>query len=145
MSRNERDTPEARRQRRDRFELYYYERVGDRYYLRITRFAVYLTLALLVFAMTVLYLDGRRSRQHADEMNRKLGAPSGAPQNQPAQEPGARAAPSTPQLTRQDTGSGAGPGRRLPSPTPSPTVAVTPDDLPSPGPARSQAPPRPPN
>jgi hypothetical protein len=42
------------------FELYFYERVGDRYYLRVTTFAIVLIVIAMAFGYTILWLDGRK-------------------------------------------------------------------------------------
>lgn len=135
MSRNERDTPEARRPRRPRFEFYYYERVGDYYHLRITRFTIFVVIGVLAFVMIFLYFEERSGRRRSD-VNLNIGDPL-APRLK------VEPLPPTPLPIRQGPGDGTPGRRRRPSPTPLP--AATPDDLPSPGPARSPTPPRPPD
>lgn len=61
MSRNERDTPEARRPRRGRFDLFYFVREGERYQLRFTRFALALFIIfplLVILLLAVFFLSG---------------------------------------------------------------------------------------
>lgn len=66
MSRNERDTPEGRRPRRGRFDLFYWEREeGEHYKLRLTRFALALFIIfplLVMLLLVIFFLSG--SEQH---------------------------------------------------------------------------------
>lgn len=57
------------------FELYFYERVGDRYYLRVTPFAIVLILIAMAFGYTILWLDGRKQT----EPDVKITVPSPTP------------------------------------------------------------------
>jgi hypothetical protein len=49
-----------RRRRAINLELFYYEQLGSRYYLRVTPFAIILILIAMVFGFTILYLDGQK-------------------------------------------------------------------------------------
>jgi hypothetical protein len=101
---------------RDRFEFYYYERVGeDRYYLRITRFALYLMMVLGVAALIFFSLLSSGSRP--PDINIKVPAPDPSPT---VLSPGFGPAPSSPTPARQGTGAGSPSRRRSPSPTPAP-------------------------
>jgi len=61
LNKNEKVATETRsRKPRINFDLYFYERVGNRYHLRITPFAIVFILIAMAFGYTVLWLDGRK-------------------------------------------------------------------------------------
>jgi hypothetical protein len=64
---------------RFRWELYYYERVGTEYHLRITPFALILIVVALAIGFTILFLDGRRSQGRPDVNITTLPAPTASP------------------------------------------------------------------
>lgn len=142
MSQDQQDNTGGRRPRRPRFEFYYYERVGDSYYLRITRFTIFVVIGVLAFVMIFLYFEERSGRRRSD-INLNIGDPPGPRPDPLAPRLKVEPLPPTPVPIRQGPGDGT-PGRRW-CPSPTPTLAATPDDLPSPAPARTQTPPRPPN
>lgn len=135
MSQDERNTPKERRPRRDRFEFYYWERVsdrhGDRYYLRITRFSLYLMIGLAVVMMPFLLMDsgggdGPNIRITPRDESRDITVPR---QEVPH-------APASPTPWGQGTGAKAPALRRSPSPSraPAETSVMPPGFEPTPQP-----------
>lgn len=136
MSPNERNIPERHGPHRGgRFELFFYEQVGSRYYLRFTRLALVLIVCLTVIPMlAICTLFFTQSRVDLENVNINIKAQPGAPGNdvrliiQPApattpilpktgrsqrgEEP-TRQTPTAPDLNAN--------GPLTPSPTPSPT------------------------
>jgi hypothetical protein len=138
MSQDQQDKPSDRGRRHDRFELYFYEKVGDRYYLRITRFSLYLMIGLAAVGMPFLLLMD--SRSGVDNVNVQIG-PRDTSKDRPP--------PTFEPIPLRNFGTPAGQGagaatpsrRRRPSPTPTPPA--TPAALPRPDPTRSPSPPGP--
>jgi hypothetical protein len=62
-----------------RWDLYYYERVGAEYYLRITPFAIILIVVALVIGFTMLFMDGYQSQRKIDVNVKTLYAPTASP------------------------------------------------------------------
>lgn len=127
------------RRRQDRFELYFYEKVGNRYYLRITRFSLYLMIGLAAVMMPILFLMD--SRGGVENVNLQIG---------PRDESKDRPPPTFEPIPLRDFGTSAGkgtgaatPSRRRPSPTPTPTPSATPVETPRPDPAWPPSPPGP--
>jgi hypothetical protein len=52
--------------RRFNWELYYYERIGTQYHLRITPFAIILMVVTLVISFMILFSDGYESHEKLD-------------------------------------------------------------------------------
>ena len=126
--------PTGRETRRGgRFELFFYEQVGTRYYLRFTRLALLLVVCLTVIPMlAICALFFTQSRVDLENVNINIRSQSGAPGNDvrliiqpPATTPiplkagrsqrggeSARQTPTAPDLN--------GNGSPTPSPTPSP-------------------------
>ena len=55
--------------RRMNLELYYYERVGDRMYFRITPFAIILMLFAALAGITIIIIDYRRNPPRQTNVN----------------------------------------------------------------------------
>src|SRR5215210_7036326 len=73
----ERDT-----RRGGRFELFFYEQVGERYYLRFTRLALLLIVCLTVIPMVAICaLFFTESHTDLENVNIKIRSQSGAPGN----------------------------------------------------------------
>jgi hypothetical protein len=106
------------------FELFYFEQIGSRTYLRFTRLTLFLIVGLTVLSVLLLFalfLSNRRGGREDVDIN--VVAPTATPQdyNKPVLQ---RAAPGpTPPKVRKPLGASV-----LPSPslTPSPTPARTP-------------------
>lgn len=64
---------------RFRWELYYYERVGTEYHLRITPFAIILIVVAMMIGYTILYFDGYRSQGNPDVNVTTLPTPTQSP------------------------------------------------------------------
>lgn len=62
-----------------RWELYYHERIGTTYYLRITPLAIILIVVALIIGFTILFLDGYRSQGKPDVNITTLPAPTVSP------------------------------------------------------------------
>lgn len=132
MRPSEQDIPEDRQQRRGgRYELFFYERVGTRYYLRFTRLALVIIVCLTavpIAAIFVLFL----TQSHADlkNVNIDVRAPERAPGTYPQLiQPPPPAALPTPSKAGRSPRAGA-PTRQAPAapgqnanapPTPTPT------------------------
>lgn len=116
-----------------RFELFFYEQVGQRYYLRFTRLALVLVVCLTavpVAAIFAIFL----TQSHADlkNVNIDIRAPEQAPGNYPQliQVPPA-VMPTPPRADRSPRGSG--PARQTPAgPSLNANVSPTPTPLPTP-------------
>jgi hypothetical protein len=67
---------QKRSRRAINLELFYYEQLGSRYYLRVTPFAIILILVALVFGLTILYLDGQKQGMPDNRIAPTLAAPS---------------------------------------------------------------------
>jgi hypothetical protein len=65
--------------KRPRFnwELYYYERIGSRYYLRITPFALILMIVAMLIGFTILIFDARV--HPTQEINTNITVPNASP------------------------------------------------------------------
>ena len=86
MRPEEQNVPRGRDPHCRRFELFFYEQVGTRYYLRFTRLALVLVICLTVIpvvAIFALFL----TQSHADlrNVNIDIRAPERAPGNYPQQ------------------------------------------------------------
>jgi hypothetical protein len=57
------------------FDIYYYEKIGPRYYLRITPLSIILMLLAIVIGFTILLLDVRKQ----EKWNVNLNAPTPTP------------------------------------------------------------------
>jgi hypothetical protein len=125
MSSNDVNGSSGRDARRRGFELFYFEQVGSRTYLRFTRLTLFLIAGLTFLSISllfVLFLSHRRGRPEGVDINVVV-APTATPQdyNKPVLQP---AAPGpTPPKVRKPLGASVLPS---PSPTPSPTPARTP-------------------
>lgn len=133
MRPDEFDEPAERsRHRGGRFELFFYERVGTRYYLRFTRLALVLIICLTVIpvvAIFALFL----TQSHADlkNVNIDVRVPERAPGNYPQLiQPPPSALPTPPRAGKSPRGSNTtrqtptapGPNANAqPTPTPTPT------------------------
>jgi hypothetical protein len=127
----ERDT-----RRGGRFELFFYEQVGTRYYLRFTRLALLLIVCLTVFPMVAICaLFFTESHADLENVNINIRSQSQAPGNdvrliiQPPPAP----MPTLPKAGRSQRGgeatrpTPAAPGSNVNAPpTPSPTPSLTP-------------------
>ena len=135
MRPNEHNTPERRDPHRSgRFELFFYEEVGSRYYLRFTRLALLLIVCLTLIPILLLFtLYVSRRRGDPKNVNVEIVVPTPAPHdyNKPIIQPAMP--PSTPPKVSKQPGTGVPPrhtpivpngnagGSFTPSPTPSPT------------------------
>lgn len=107
-----------------KFELFYFERVGSRTYLRFTRLTIFLIVGLTILSILLLFalfLSNRRGRPEDIDIN--VVVPTATPQDytKPVLQPTAPG-PTPPKVIKQ-------PGVGVPaspSPTPSPTPARTP-------------------
>lgn len=125
MSRNERDTPEARPPRRDRFALFFYEPVGDQYRLRVTRFALCLILGLTVVPIAGLLVFFLAGGDDPPPPVIRIDDPRYTPFPMPTLPPPTFATP-----PGQGAGANAPASRRSPSPSPTPSeTPVLPPDF----------------
>lgn len=129
--------PEEQRlsRRRINWELYYYERVGNRLYFRITPFAIILMVVAAICGITILIIDTRKNPPREANVNISVPTPS-SNDNYPTIRPAPPAfSPSrvvkrprvdvpTKQIPPAPTLSPG--GLSTSSPTPSPTSARTP-------------------
>lgn len=136
MSPSEQNTPEAYQPRRGgRFELFFYEQVGTRYYLRFTRLALVLVICLMVIpvvAIFALFL----TQSHADlkNVNVDVRVPERAPGNYPQLiQPPPAAMPTPPKAGRSPRG---GKPARLTSAAPGPNTSAQTTPTPTPMPPR---------
>jgi hypothetical protein len=111
-------------QRRRGFEMFYFEQIGSRTYLRFTRLTLFLIVGLIVLSILllfVLFLSNRRGRPEEVDIN--VVAPTATPQdyNKPVLQP-APSGPTPPKVIKPPR-AGVPPS---PSPIPSPTLARTP-------------------
>src|SRR5215207_9720935 len=83
MGTNEQNIPERRGPHRGgRFELFFYEQVGTRYYLRFTRLALLLVVCLTVIPMVAICaLFFTQSRVDLENVNINIRSQPGAPGN----------------------------------------------------------------
>jgi hypothetical protein len=128
---SEQNTPEAYQSRRGgRFELFFYEQVGTRYYLRFTRLALVLIVCLTIVPIVAIFAFFY-TRRHADleNVNVNITVPPRASGNYggPIIQPPANM-PTPPKVGR--TPRVSNPARQIPAapglnvntpPTPSPT------------------------
>lgn len=131
--------PEHAPQRSRRFELFFFEQIGSRHYLRLTRLALLLIVCLILIPILLLFtLYLSRKRSGPKDVNVDIVAPTPAPHDystpiiQPA------APPPTPPKVSKPPGAGVPPrqtpiapngnagGMFTPSPTPSPVLARPP-------------------
>lgn len=141
MRPNEQNIPEKSDSRRGgRFELFFYEQVGTRYYLRFTRLALVLVVCLTVIPVAaILVIFFTQSRVDFEDVNINMRGEPRAPGNYnhiiPAPPPPPIA---TPRVSRSPRG--GDPARQTPAapnvnangpPTPSPTPSPTPPRPPS--------------
>lgn len=142
MRPNEQNIPENRDLRRGgRFELFYYERVGTRYYLRFTRLALALVVCLTVIpavAIFALFLTQRHDDLKNVNINVRVAPREAGNYPQIIPPPPATSLPTPPRAGRSPQGSE--PARQTPAaptmnakapPTPSPTPSPTPPRPPS--------------
>lgn len=123
--------------RRRRFELFFYERVGSRYYLRFTNLALALVVCLTVIpCAAILAIYYQQSRAVLDNVNINIRGP-GPPANYGTIIPRPTAMP-PPRVGRSPGGDDptrqtpAAPGFNVNAPfTPSPTPSPTPPRPPS--------------
>jgi hypothetical protein len=119
-----------------RFELFFYEQVGTRYYLRFTRLALLLIVCLTVIPMVAICaLFFTQSRVDVENVNINIRSQSQAPGNYggPIIMPPPTNIPTPPKVSRSPRG--GDPARQTPAapdlnangpPTPSPTPSPTP-------------------
>jgi hypothetical protein len=138
MNPNEQNIPERRGPHRGgRFELFFYEQVGTRYYLRFTRLALILIVCLTVIPMVaILALFYTESHADLENVNINIRSHPGAPGNDVRliiQQPPPAPMPTPPKAGRSQRG--GEPTRQTPAapasnanapPTPSPTPSPTP-------------------
>lgn len=138
MGQDQHDNVRGSQRRSDRFELFYYERVGDdRYYLRFTRLALYLILGLTLVPIAGLFVFFLAGVDDAPPPVIRIDDPRYTPYPMPTLD--VKPPPTLP--TPRGKGAGASaPGRRR-SPSPSPTPSATPAELPSPSLTQSPTPP----
>src|SRR5215210_6667756 len=131
------DPARRSRHRGGRFELFFYERIGTRYYLRFTRLALLLVVCLTVIPMVaILALFFTESHADLENVNINIRAHPGAPGNDVRliiQQPPPAPMPTLPKAGRSQRG--GEPTRQTPAapgvnanapPTPSPTPSPTP-------------------
>src|SRR5215213_4817493 len=76
------ESTEGGQYRRGRFELFFYEQVGTRYYLRFTRLALLLIVCLTVIPMVAICaLFFTQSRVDLENVNINIRTQPGAPGN----------------------------------------------------------------
>lgn len=140
MRPDEFNEPPGRGRRGDgRFELFFYEQVGVRYYLRFTRLALLLVVCLTVIpAAAIFALFLTNSRADLEVVNVNIRTPPSAPANYGSliiQTP-PPVMPTVPKVSRSPRG--GDPARQTPNalssnanapPTPSPTPSPTPRPL----------------
>jgi hypothetical protein len=142
MRPNEYDNPTERNQRRGgRFDLFFYEQVGTRYYLRFTRLALTLIVCLTVIPMVAICaLFFTQSRVDLENVNINIRAQPGATGNDVRLiiQPPLPTTPIPPKAGRSPRG--GEPARQAPTapglnanapPTPSPTPSPTPARAPT--------------
>jgi hypothetical protein len=140
MSPDERNIPEgSNRRHRGRFDLFYFEQVGPRSYLRFTRLALFLILCLIIVpmaALLALFAWNRRDRPKDVDVNITVPTPKPHDYSKPIIQP-TTPAPAPPRVIQQHIPAATPPRMpsappvdddRLstPSPTPSPTPVRTP-------------------
>ncbi len=106
-----------------RFDLFYYEKVGERFYLRLTPLAAGLLLGLTLLSVAgilLLFLYNSNKSRPADNVNVQITTPPAAPTPlNPIILP-AKPAPSPPRVITPAPPSPAGNGSPRVSPTPQP-------------------------
>lgn len=124
-----------------RFDLFFYEQVGTRYYLRFTRLALVLVACLTVIPiMAIFALFFTQRRADLKNVNVDITVPPRAPANYESpiiQPPPAVAIPTPPKASRSQRGKE--PPRQMPV-----TPGVNVNAPPTPSPTPSPTPPRPP-
>lgn len=125
--------------RAGRFQLFYFEQIGSRHYLRFTRLALLLIVCLTlipILLLFTLYLSRKRGGPKNVDIDIIVPTPAPRDYNKPIIQPAAPL-PTPPKVNRQP-GAGAPPrqtplasngnanGSFTPSPTPSPTLARPP-------------------
>ena len=143
MRPNEDNRPAGHDPRRSRrFELFYFERVGSRSYLRFTNLALFLILFLTLGAiamMLALFLWNRSQRTEETDVNIRPAAQEPANYNSPLIQP----APMPPPLPKVIQGPMPSAPNPLATPTPAgnsnrmPTRSPSPSPTPSPSPVRT--------
>ena len=140
MRSDEDNYPARHKQRRGgSFELFYFEQVGSRHYLRFTRLALLLIVCLILIPILLLFtLYLSRKRGHPTNVDVDIVVPTPVPRdyNKPIIQPAAP--PPTPPKVNRQPGAGVPPrqtplapngnanGSFTPSPAPSPTLARPP-------------------
>jgi hypothetical protein len=131
------------RSRGGRFELFFYERVGERYYLRFTRLALILVVCLTVVpCVAILALYYKQSRAAPEDVNINVGVRPRPPANYgtivvppPVAMPPPVVMPSPPKVSRSPRG--GEPARQTPAtPGSNANTTLTPTPTPSPTPPR---------
>jgi hypothetical protein len=128
-------------QQRRRFELFFYEQVGTRYYLRFTRLALILVVCLTVIpAVALLAIFLTESQADLENVNINIRVPPQSPGNYGnlIVQPPPLTMPTPPRAGRSPRGSE--PARQTPA---APNVNANAPPTPSPTP--SPSPPRPPS
>jgi hypothetical protein len=124
-----------------RFELFFYEQVGTRYYLRFTRLALLLIVCLTVIPMVAICaLFITESHVDLENVNINIRAQPQAPGNDVRliiQQPPPAPMPTPPKAGRSQRG--GEPARQTPV-----TPGVNANALPTPSPTPSPTPPKPP-
>ena len=142
MRPSEQDTPEYHQPRRGRrFELFFYEQVGTRYYLRFTRLALALVVCLTVIpAVAILALFLTQSHADLENVNINVRVAPREPGNYPQliQPPPPAALPTPPKAGRSPRV--GEPARQTPA-----APALNANARPTPSPTPSPTPPRPPS
>lgn len=106
-----------------RFDLFYYEKVGERFYLRLTPLAAGLLLGLTLLSVAgilLLFLYNSNKSRSADNVNVQITTPPAAPTPLNRIILPAKPAPSPPRVITPGPTSPAGNGRPRVSPTPQP-------------------------
>jgi hypothetical protein len=136
------EPPRGGRRRGGRFELFFYEQVGSRYYLRFTRLALVLVVCLTVVpAAAIFAIFFTQSRVDFEDVNVNIRTPPSAPRNYGSpiiQTTTPPVMPAVPKAGRSPRG--GEPIRQRPAapninanapPTPSPTPSPTPPKPPT--------------
>ncbi|MDT5271178.1 MAG: hypothetical protein QOH49_3364 [Acidobacteriota bacterium] len=136
------DEPAGHGQHRGgRFELFFYEQVGTRYYLRFTRLALLLIVCLTVIPMVAICaLFFTESHADLENVNINIRSQSQAPGNDVRliiQAPPLAPMPTPPKAGRSQKG--GEPTRQMPA-----APGVNANALPTPSPTPSPTPPKPP-
>jgi hypothetical protein len=125
--------------RPSRFELFFYEQVGARYYLRFTRLALVLIVCLTVIPVAAIFtLFLTESRVDMENVNVNIRVSPQAPSNYGGSiiQPAPPAMPTLPKVSKSQRG--GGPTRQTPAaPTTNANTPPTPSPTPSPTPPKS--------